>query len=92
MVFFSSLCFQHFVCVTGDHSTPVLHGDHSFEAVPFTICAIGALPDHEGGDPKDGCLVDQVQNFNEIEASGGILGRFPGSEVMEIIKRFIILK
>jgi len=33
-----------------------------------------------------------VQNFNEIEASGGILGRFPGSEVMEIIKRFIALK
>ncbi|XP_050381574.1 uncharacterized protein LOC126798607 [Argentina anserina] len=29
--------FQYFLCVTGDHSTPVEYGDHSFEPVPFTI-------------------------------------------------------
>ena len=25
------------VCITGDHTTPVLFGDHSFEPVPFAL-------------------------------------------------------
>ncbi len=28
------------VCVTGDHSTPVLFGDHSHEPVPFTVAHV----------------------------------------------------
>ncbi|DBA96948.1 TPA: hypothetical protein ACH3X1_001278 [Trebouxia sp. C0004] len=28
------------VCVTGDHSTPVLFGDHSHEPVPFTLAHV----------------------------------------------------
>lgn len=28
------------ICVTGDHSTPVLFGDHSHEPVPFTIAHV----------------------------------------------------
>ncbi|KAJ1435439.1 Metalloenzyme [Sesbania bispinosa] len=36
----SSGKFQFFLCVTGDHSTPVEYGDHSFEPVPFTICQL----------------------------------------------------
>ena len=28
------------VCVTGDHATPVLFGDHSHEPVPFTIAHV----------------------------------------------------
>jgi hypothetical protein len=28
------------VIVTGDHSTPVLFGDHSFEPVPFTVAHV----------------------------------------------------
>lgn len=28
------------VCVTGDHSTPVVFGDHSHEAVPFAVAII----------------------------------------------------
>lgn len=31
---------QYAVCVTGDHSTPVLFGDHSHEPVPFTIAHV----------------------------------------------------
>ena len=31
---------QYAICVTGDHSTPVLFGDHSHEPVPFTISHI----------------------------------------------------
>ncbi|KAH1220897.1 Cyanogenic beta-glucosidase [Glycine max] len=30
--------FQFFLCVRGDHSTPVEYRDHSFEMVPFAIC------------------------------------------------------
>jgi hypothetical protein len=28
------------VCVTGDHSTPVVFGDHSHEAVPFVVARV----------------------------------------------------
>ena len=28
------------VCVTGDHSTPVLFGDHSHEPVPFAVAHV----------------------------------------------------
>ena len=34
---------QFAVCVTGDHSTPVLFGDHSHEPVPFTIAPLTAV-------------------------------------------------
>lgn len=36
----SSGAFQYYICVTGDHSTPVEYGDHSFEPVPFAICGL----------------------------------------------------
>ncbi|XP_043698794.1 probable 2,3-bisphosphoglycerate-independent phosphoglycerate mutase [Telopea speciosissima] len=114
--------FEYSVCVTGDHSTPVEYGDHSFEPVPFTICklkdfveAVGGeamvmgtsldpfpLPTVEAGDDlKDASLGerrctrqnafggDLVAEFNEIAAAKGCLGRFPGSEMMGIIKKFL---
>ena len=28
------------VCVTGDHSTPVVFGDHSHEPVPFVVARV----------------------------------------------------
>lgn len=31
---------KYAICITGDHSTPVLFGDHSHEPVPFTIAHI----------------------------------------------------
>ena len=31
---------QYAVCITGDHSTPVLFGDHSHEPVPLTIAHV----------------------------------------------------
>lgn len=34
----SSGTFEYSIAITGDHSTPVEYGDHSFEPVPFTIC------------------------------------------------------
>ncbi|KAJ7974220.1 2,3-bisphosphoglycerate-independent phosphoglycerate mutase [Quillaja saponaria] len=32
--------YRYTLCVTGDHSTPVEYGDHSFEPVPFAICQL----------------------------------------------------
>lgn len=120
--------FQYAICVTGDHSTPVEYGDHSFEPVPFSMCwlrdfvgAVGsetvlnqislapfALPVIKSGeDLKEdlgGQLGDErkeqvkalkgdsVAEFNEIAAARGCLGRFPGGEMMGIIKSFLELE
>ncbi|XP_025650184.1 uncharacterized protein [Arachis hypogaea] len=118
----SSGKFQFYLCVTGDHSTPVEYGDHSFEPVPFTMCwlkdfvgAIGestiqttsldpfpipsVVPgedltnDLEQEERKEKCSEsyggDSVYELNELAAARGCLGRFPGSEMMGIIKKFI---
>lgn len=61
--------------VTGDHTTPVRYGDHTFEPVPFTICPIDTTTS-----------MDAVQSFDEQSAGLGVLGRFPGQEVMQIIQ------
>ncbi|XP_021763490.1 uncharacterized protein LOC110728151 [Chenopodium quinoa] len=118
--------FEYFLCVTGDHSTPVDYGDHSFEPVPFALCrlrdfvgAIGGesilmetslepfpLPTvNAGEDLGDECICDDeirasvkafcgdsVSELSEIAAARGCLGRFPGSEMMGIIKAFLKLK
>lgn len=113
--------FQYSLCVTGDHSTPVEYGDHSFEPVPFAICRlrdfVGAIgseslmgistepfplptvdpgehwasetgPDHNQSRAFAG---DSVCEMSEVAAARGCLGRFPGGEMMGIIKRFIHL-
>jgi 2,3-bisphosphoglycerate-independent phosphoglycerate mutase len=41
--------YQYFICVTGDHSTPVEYGDHSFEPVPFAICRLRECGSHRRG-------------------------------------------
>ncbi|CAJ1836990.1 unnamed protein product [Sphenostylis stenocarpa] len=120
----SSGKYQFFLCVTGDHSTPVEYGDHSFESVPFTMCrlkdfvgAIGEstirqisldpfpIPNVKSGkdllddletkerrdkhcQPYSG---DSVYELNEVAAARGCLGRFPGGEMMGIIKKFLSL-
>ncbi|XP_019197309.1 PREDICTED: uncharacterized protein LOC109191178 isoform X2 [Ipomoea nil] len=123
----SSGKFQFFICVTGDHSTPVEYGDHSFEPVPFALCSLKDFAGAVGGetvlletslDPfplptikagEDLALDvgveggerskqhrafsgDCVNEFNEIAAVRGCLGRFPGSEMMGIIKTYLNLK
>ncbi|XP_047944823.1 probable 2,3-bisphosphoglycerate-independent phosphoglycerate mutase [Salvia hispanica] len=42
--------FQYHICVTGDHSTPVEYGDHSFEPVPFTLCRLKDFIGAVGGE------------------------------------------
>ncbi|CAL9232152.1 unnamed protein product [Arabidopsis halleri] len=46
----SSSKYQYFLCVTGDHSTPVEYGDHSFEPVPFTMCRLKDFVSAVGGE------------------------------------------
>ncbi|KAM7278667.1 hypothetical protein ACFE04_005801 [Oxalis oulophora] len=117
----SSGKFEYFLCVTGDHSTPVEYGDHSFEPVPFTICRLKDFVGFVGEDSvkqisldpfplptvktdedlTEGIEVeekhieafcgDSVFEFNEIAAARGGLGRFPGGEMMGIIKKYLTL-
>jgi hypothetical protein len=117
------------VCITGDHSTPVVFGDHSHEPVPFTlawvsdaVAAIGGaaqlaacspgqripLPDvkqppdlqqllqqaqQQAQSSSSRCsgaaCWDEVVAFDELSAARGSLGRFPGSQVMPLIKDFL---
>lgn len=113
--------FEYFICITGDHSTPVEYGDHSFEPVPFALCrlkdfvgAVGEsiimetpldpfpLPSVKSGEDltenvklepertsRQAYHGDSVREFNETAAARGLLGRFPGGEMMGIIKKFL---
>ena len=67
------------IVITGDHSTPVLYGDHSFEPVPFTICSLPLSRQK---------ATDNVDSFSEIAAARGYLGRFPGSQVIPILQQY----
>ncbi|XP_061362088.1 uncharacterized protein LOC133305861 isoform X2 [Gastrolobium bilobum] len=114
--------FQFFLCVTGDHSTPVEYGDHSFEPVPFAMCRlkdfVGSIGesiisttslepfpipsvmhgedltvDLDTEERRDKCSQsysgDSVYELNELAAAKGCLGRFPGGEMMGIIKNIL---
>ncbi len=76
---------EYTIVVTGDHTTPVLYKDHSFEPVPFVICKLkNVIQENKSADE-----VDTVRQFSEIDAAAGILGRFPGIETFSIIKNYI---
>lgn len=70
------------ILVTGDHSTPCHVKDHSSEPVPFLFAPIkGSLP-----LPNQ---IFKVESFDEVSCAAGILGRFKGSSVMNIIKKYL---
>ncbi|GAB4817188.1 hypothetical protein N2152v2_004234 [Parachlorella kessleri] len=52
----------------------------------------GAPPGAEPLSPALGLCGDGVQRFSEIDAAGGALGRFPGSQVMTLVKQFVGLE
>ncbi|CAG9311007.1 unnamed protein product [Blepharisma stoltei] len=75
------------VVVGGDHTTNIHIGDHSFEPVPFIVTRLEIYKALTNGeDISREALRDNVQAFNEIDCAKGVLGRFPGSEVMEFLK------
>ncbi|XP_057816147.1 uncharacterized protein LOC131029611 isoform X1 [Cryptomeria japonica] len=61
------------LCITGDHSTPVEYGDHSYEPVPFTICHLKDFVNARGGEsvimetPLDSFNLPSVGDHNEGE-------------------------
>lgn len=77
------------IVVGGDHTTNIHIGDHSFEPVPFMI---STLDTHrkllKNEDISREIFRDNVTVFNEIDCARGVLGRFPGSEVMSLLKNF----
>lgn len=88
------------IVVTGDHTTPVKYGDHTFEPVPVAIARVKnahacleALSNNVDSDPaasglSSSPLVDSVQTFSEMSVARGCLGRFAGDQLMGVIKKF----
>ncbi|POM68652.1 2,3-bisphosphoglycerate-independent phosphoglycerate mutase [Phytophthora palmivora] len=87
------------IVVTGDHTTPVKYGDHTFEPVPFAIARVGNAYERlqhfkNGGDPANvnnlppGPLTDGVSRFSELAVARGALGRFAGDQVINLVKGF----
>lgn len=66
------------VVVTGDHSTNILIGDHSYEPVPFVMALV-----------KDLNKQVEIKKYCETQCARGGLGRFPGSQVMPLLKKFM---
>ena len=80
--------------MTGDHTTPIIVGDHTFEPVPV-IMSVASNARHEYcGDngAVEGLreIRDNVERFNEIDcgSSNSALGRFSGKEILPILKSF----
>ncbi|DAZ99203.1 TPA: hypothetical protein N0F65_008236 [Lagenidium giganteum] len=78
------------IVITGDHTTPVGYGDHTFEPVPFAIARVNAAYALRAGSQPtvSSTLRDSVSAFSEIAAARGCLGRFSGDQVMGVIKNF----
>lgn len=68
------------VVVTGDHSSPVVCGDHTCEPVPIVVGGVG-----------DGWIEpDEATTFDEVSAgTHGSLGRFGGGEVMRVVRALL---
>jgi len=61
-----------YIILTADHSTPISRMDHTADPVPIVINGLEVR-------------VDDVKEFNEIEAHKGGLCRICGSDVMDIL-------
>lgn len=65
------------ICVTGDHSTPCYFADHSHEPVPFLVSRCATATKY----------ADAVQTFGESSTRFGVLGRFQGCHVMDLLRK-----
>lgn len=75
------------IVVTGDHTTPVKYGDHTFEPVPVAIARVAnAHASLTGTLSSSSPLVDRVETFSELSVARGSLGRFAGDQLMGVIK------
>jgi len=80
------------ITITGDHTTPIRVGDHTFEPVPFAVTSLDALRSNLSKDISVSKeilhLRDHVTKYDEISCASGVLGRFSGAELIGILKRF----
>lgn len=76
------------IALTGDHSTPLVVGDHTFEPVPFAVSTLSSMNQLMKGLPetKMSQIRDDVRRFNEIDSARGALGRFSGAGIMKVVK------
>ncbi|MEM0481638.1 MAG: hypothetical protein QXM16_01965, partial [Nitrososphaerota archaeon] len=63
---------EFIICVTGDHTTSSLTGEHRGDPVPVLIWGHGVR-------------VDSVNRFNEVDSASGALGRIKGTDLMNIL-------
>ncbi|MCS7145189.1 MAG: 2,3-bisphosphoglycerate-independent phosphoglycerate mutase [Nitrososphaerota archaeon] len=63
---------EFIICVTGDHTTSSLSGEHRGDPVPVLIWGYGVR-------------IDPVDRFNEVDAARGALGRIKGTDLMNIL-------
>lgn len=84
------------VCLTGDHSTLMRTGEHSFEPVPFAISELSNVTNYIAKGEKDRVQYltsikrkDEVNHFDEVSAGKGLLGRFSGSQIMPLIQNYL---
>ena len=85
---------KYAIAITGDHSTPIVFGEHSYEPVPFTLCLVDNLVNEQEhvimNDMQKELmnLKDNVVRYNEVDCGYGCLGRFTGQDMMSVIKKF----
>eukprot|EP00826_Nyctotherus_ovalis_P004929 TRINITY_DN11097_c0_g1_i1.p1 TRINITY_DN11097_c0_g1~~TRINITY_DN11097_c0_g1_i1.p1 ORF type:complete len:469 (+),score=131.99 TRINITY_DN11097_c0_g1_i1:112-1518(+) len=92
---------KYAVLLTGDHTTPVEVKEHSYEPVPIVISTVASaylaryslneIKAAKDINPIDKALCmmrDGVNKYSELDACEGSLGRFQGSEMMGMIRRF----
>ena len=73
---------EYVICITGDHTTPTLSGDHTYEPVPILISLVSNYLNRNEGNGLNG-LKDNVAKFDEISCSyDSLLGRFNGIELI----------
>lgn len=64
---------EYILCVTGDHTTPVRNGDHTFEPVPVSIALssnlLNTLELRKQTDSRLALLNDSLNKFDELTAA-----------------------
>jgi 2,3-diphosphopglycerate-independent phosphoglycerate mutase len=76
--------------VTGDHTTPVAYAEHTSEPVPLVIADIVETGDILHVTSKKTMKADGATQFEETDIGmHGCLGRFPGLELMKLIKHHV---
>eukprot|EP01022_Parablepharisma_sp_SALTPOND_P025728 TRINITY_DN604_c0_g1_i1.p2 TRINITY_DN604_c0_g1~~TRINITY_DN604_c0_g1_i1.p2 ORF type:complete len:470 (-),score=52.73 TRINITY_DN604_c0_g1_i1:73-1482(-) len=91
---------KYVIVFTGDHTTPIVNKEHSYEPVPVVITTVASAyfaalskagistTDIHSIDKALCTMRDGVEKYNEVDACNGSLGRFQGSEMMGLIRSF----